>query len=430
MEKHHNKSKLSLQNLILISMAVGPAFGLLLSFLGWTQFAHDWIKPFGTVFINLLKLIAIPLVLVSVVNAIASFRDDPQNVTKKGLKTIGLYLLTTFVAVTIGLSIVNLTKPGKTISPEIRTLLKERFKGDYEKKKQTAKKVKESGPLQPIVNMFPKNIFAALTNTGNMLQVIMFAFLLGGSLMLTEKQYADPVKDFFHGLNEVLITMVDLIMKMAPIGVFALLTTLVTEIAGEDIRMAVRILGSLAYYGIVVVTGLFLMAFGFYPLMLKFYTGRKYFEFLKGIFPAQTTAFYTSSSAATLSVTMRCVKNNLKVSKSTADTVLPLGATINMDGTSLYQAVAAVFIAQAYEMDLSLAQQLSILATATLASIGAAAVPGAGIVMLVIVLEQAGIPVEGLALIFAIDRILDMCRTTVNVTGDAAVSAMVDHERP
>ncbi|MEM7180780.1 MAG: dicarboxylate/amino acid:cation symporter [Spirochaetota bacterium] len=429
MQQTEKQPKLSLQTLILLSMLLGPIVGLILSYMGLTQFSTNWIKPFGTIFINLLKLIAIPLVLVSVINAIASFRDDPQNVTQKGLKTVSLYLFTTFVAVTIGLSIVNISKPGNTITPEIKALLKEKFEGDFHKKTRSAAMVKEQGPLQSVVDMFSNNIFASLSNTRNMLQVIVFAFLFGASLMFTAKEYADPVKDFFNGLNEVLITMVDLIMKTAPLGVFALLVSLVTDLAGKDIALAWRILGSLAYYGFIVVIGLFIMAFGFYPLMIKLFAKRGYFSFLRGIFPAQTTAFYTSSSAATLSVTMKCVKENLKVSKSTADTVLPLGATINMDGTSLYQAVAAVFIAQAYNIDLTLAQQLGILATATLASIGAAAVPGAGIVMLVIVLEQAEIPVEGLALIFAIDRVLDMCRTMVNVTGDAAVSILVDYDK-
>ncbi|MCP5502186.1 MAG: dicarboxylate/amino acid:cation symporter [Leptospiraceae bacterium] len=407
-------------------MLIGPALGLVLSYLGYSSLSNNWIKPFGDIFINLLKLIAIPLVLVSVTNAIASFRDDPQNLTRKGLKTLGIYMFTTISAVSIGLLIANVTKPGSKVSPEIKILLREKFEKKYEEKAKTAEEVKKQSPIQPIVDMFPSNIFSSLADTKNMLQVITFAILLGLAIMFTDPKYADPVKDLFHGLNEVLITMVDLIMKLAPYGVFALLCSLVTEIGGDNPIMAIKILAALGYYSLIVVLGLGIMIFLFYPLMIKIVAGYDPKKFFKGMIPAMTTAFYTSSSAATLSVTMKCVKENLGISKKTADTVLPLGATINMDGTSLYQAVAALFIAQAYNLDLSITQQLGILATATLASIGAAAVPGAGIVMLVIVLEQAQVPTEGIALIFAVDRILDMCRTMVNVTGDASVCILVD----
>jgi Na+/H+-dicarboxylate symporter len=285
-------------------------------------------------------------------------------------------------------------------------------------KREAAAKQKDAGPLQALIDLVPSNIFEAASSNRNMLQVIFFAVFFGIGLILIPEKKAKTVKEFFDGFNEVILKMVDLIMLAAPYGVFALLAALVVEAPSADLFAA------LGLYALCVVLGLLLMI-GVYITLVKVITKKSPKFFLNGIAPAQLLAFSTSSSAATLPVTMERVTEHLGVEEEVSSFVLPIGATINMDGTSLYQAVAAVFIAQAFGMDLSFGTQLGIIATATLASIGSAAVPGAGMVMLVGVLGYAGIPEAGLALIFAVDRPLDMCRTVVNVTGDATVSMMV-----
>lgn len=410
--------KLPLHWKILLGMLFGVLFGLLLSQFDWGRdLVVDWIKPFGTIFINVLKLIAVPLILASLIKGVSDLKDITQ-LSSMGSRTIGLYLMTTLTAVTIGLSIVNLIKPGNTISDETRTELLSAYASDAAAKQTVAAAQKEAGPLQALVDMVPSNIFAAMQDNGNMLQVIFFAIFFGIGIVLIPQKKSQSVKDFFDALNEVILKLIDLIMIAAPYGVFALLAALVAEAPSTDLFKA------LGLYTITVLLGLLCMLF-FYIILVRLVTGEKIGFFLKGISPAQLLAFSTSSSAATLPVTMERVHEHLGVEEDVSSFVLPIGATINMDGTSLYQAVAAMFIAQAFGMDLSLGAQLGIIATATLASIGSAAVPGAGMVMLVIVLAQAGIPEAGLALIFAVDRPLDMCRTSINVTGDASVSIIV-----
>ena len=410
--------KLPLHWKILLGMLFGVLFGLLFSQFEWGRaLVVDWIKPFGTIFINVLKLIAVPLILASLIKGVSDLKDITQ-LSSMGGRTIGLYLFTTLTAVTIGLSIVNVIKPGNTISDETRTELLSAYASEAAAKQSVASAQKEAGPLQALVDLVPSNIFAAMQDNGNMLQVIFFAIFFGIGIVLIPQKKSQAVKDFFDALNEVILKLIDLIMIAAPYGVFALLAALVAEAPSADLFKA------LGLYTITVLLGLLCMIL-FYLLLVRLVTGKKIGFFLKGISPAQLLAFSTSSSAATLPVTMERVHEHLGVEEDVSSFVLPIGATINMDGTSLYQAVAAVFIAQAFGMDLSLGAQLGIIATATLASIGSAAVPGAGMVMLVIVLAQAGIPEAGLALIFAVDRPLDMCRTAVNVTGDASVSMMV-----
>jgi Na+/H+-dicarboxylate symporter len=416
--------KLALHWQILIGMALGVIWGMLASSFGLVDFTTDWVKPFGTIFINLLKLIAVPLVLVSLITGVSSL-SDVSRLSRIGSKTIAIYLITTVLAVTLGLLLVNIFEPGKAFSPEKREEFNEQFASTTTQKSTDAAAVEQQGPLQPLIDIVPENIFGALTNNGAMLQVIFFALLFGIALIMIPPDKAAPVNDFFEGVNLVILKIVDIIMKTAPYGVFALLAGLVVDFAGDDPGAAVELLLVLGYYCIVVIFGLALMIFVVYPLLVVFVGKTRYQDFFKGMFPAQMLAFSTSSSAATLPVTMERCEHNLGINREITSFVLPLGATINMDGTSLYQAVAAVFIAQAYGIDLDIMAQLGIVMTATLASIGAAAVPGAGTVMLVIVLQQAGIPVEGIALIMAPDRILDMLRTTVNVTGDATVSMMV-----
>ncbi|MCP2042174.1 dicarboxylate/amino acid:cation symporter [Pontibacter sp. HSC-36F09] len=418
--------KLALHWQILIGMALGVAWGISASSFGLIEFTSDWIKPFGTIFINLLKLIAVPLVLVSLITGVASL-SDISKLSRIGTKTIGLYLMTTLFAVVLGLVIVNVAEPGKAFSPEKREEFKSQYAAATTQRSSDAAAVEQQGPLQALIDIVPDNIFGAMTNNASMLQVIFFALLFGIALILIPRDKASPVNAFFDGVNLVILKMVDIIMMAAPYGVFALLAGLVVEFAGDDPSAAAELLLVLGYYCIVVIIGLAIMMFVVYPLLIKFLGKSSYVDFFKGIFPAQMLALSTSSSAATLPVTMERCEERLGINREITSFVLPLGATINMDGTSLYQSVAAVFIAQAYGMDLSLATQAGIVLTATLASIGAAAVPGAGVVMLVIVLQQAGIPIEGIALILAPDRLLDMLRTTVNVTGDASVAMIVAH---
>ena len=403
---------------ILIGMVLGVTLGIIFSnFDGGKQLIQDWVKPFGKIFINSLKLIAVPLILASLIKGVSDLKDISK-LSKMGGRTIFTYVLTTVIAVSIGLGLVNIIKPGNSISEETRKELVANYTGSTQKYKDEAKNQQSTGPLQALVDLVPNNIFKAASSNKNMLQVIFFAIFFGVGLILIPEKKSKPVKDFFDGFNEVILKMIDLIMLAAPYGVFALLASLVVESPSVDLFKA------LGWYALTVVTGLLIMIV-FYSMVVWFFTKKTPKFFLNGISPAQLLAFSTSSSAATLPVTMERVSEHLGVDEEVTSFVLPIGATINMDGTSLYQAVAAVFIAQAFGMDLTLGTQLGIIATATLASIGSAAVPGAGMVMLVIVLAQAGIPEAGLALIFAIDRPLDMCRTTVNVTGDAAVSMLV-----
>ena len=416
--------KLALHWKILIGMVLGIIFGFIMNSVdGGKGFVSDWIKPFGTIFINLLKLIAVPLILASLIKGISDLKDISK-IKKMGLRTMVIYMMTTLVAIVIGLGIVNVVKPGAGMSAD--TI--EKIKSKYETSSGVVDKLtkasaqKDSGPLQALVDIFPSNIFTSLGDA-SMLQIIFFAMFVGISLLLIPEKKAKPLMDFFDSLNEVVMKMVDLIMLFAPYAVFALLANVI--IAFDDTEILLKLL----VYALCVVGGLLLMI-GFYLILVAVYTKKSPLWFLKQISPAQLLAFSTSSSAATLPVTMERVEEHLGVDKEVSGFVLPVGATINMDGTSLYQAIAAVFIMQVvWPEGLTFSNQLIIVATALLASIGSAAVPSAGMVMLVIVLESIGFPPEllpiGLALIFAVDRPLDMCRTTVNVTGDATVSMII-----
>ena len=416
--------KLELHWQILIGMIAGIVFGFAMTYLAWGRdFVQDWINPFGTIFVKLLKLIAIPLILASLIKGISDLKDISK-FRKIGLRTIGIYITTTVIAITIGLLLVNLLQPGDGISEDTITKLTDTYSRDagVTSKLEEAFKQKESGPLQFLEDMVPDNAFFAMSNNSLMLQVIFFAIFLGISMLLVGEEDAAPIKKFFDSLNEIVLKMVDLIMLSAPFAVFALLAGVVVSSSDPDLLLAL-----LKYAGVVLL-GLFVMIV-FYSIVVATFTRYNPWSFLVKISPAQLLAFSTSSSAATLPVTMERVEEHIGVDKEVSSFVLPVGATINMDGTSLYQGVAAVFISQALGFDLSFADQLTIVLTALLASIGSAAVPGAGMVMLVIVLEAIGFPPDklaiGLALIFAVDRPLDMCRTVVNVTGDAMVAMMV-----
>jgi Na+/H+-dicarboxylate symporter len=403
-------------------MVLGVLFGLiLLNFEGGKSFIINWIKPFGTIFINSLKLIAVPLILASLIKGVSDLKDLSKLSSMGGI-TISTYIFTTLMAVSIGLIAVNIVKPGEYITEETREQLVSAYSTNANQKIEAANNQKNLGPLQPLVDIVPSNFLSAASNNRNMLQVIFFAILFGIAMILIPKKKSKPIKKFFDSLNDVILKIIDLIMLSAPYGVFALLAAIIVEAPSMDLFKA------LGLYSLTVLFGLFLLIC-IYIIIVKLFIGKSPSYFIKGISPAQLLAFSTSSSAATLPVTMDRVQDHLDVEEEVSSFVLPIGATINMDGTCLYQAVAAVFIAQAFGLDLSLAAQLGIVSTATLASIGSAAVPGAGMVMLIIVLSQAGIPEIGLALIFAVDRPLDMCRTVINVTGDATVSMFVNKFR-
>lgn len=417
--------KLELHWQIMIGMFFGILFGFGMAQLTWGKdFIMDWIGPFGQIFVNLLKLIAVPLILASLIKGISDLKDISK-FRNIGFRTIGIYMFTTVIAITIGLVLVNLIEPGEGISEDTITKLSNTYANDssIQGKISEATNQKERGPLQFLVDMVPSNAIAAMSNNKLMLQVIFFTIFMGISMLLVGEKRSKPLKDFFDSLNDVILKMVDLIMLAAPFAVFALLSQVV--VTADD----PEILQKLLSYSGVVILGLLLMI-TFYCSLVYLYTKKNPIWFLKQMSPAQLLAFSTSSSAATLPVTMERVEEHIGVDKEVSSFVLPVGATINMDGTSLYQAVAAVFIMQVlWPEGLTFGNQLSIVVTALLASIGSAAVPGAGMVMLVIVLEAIGFPADlypvALALIFAVDRPLDMCRTVVNVTGDATVSMIV-----
>ena len=416
--------KLALHWKILIGMIFGILFGLGMTGLeGGASFISNWINPFGSIFVKMLKLIAVPLIIASLVKGISDLKDISK-FKNIGLKTISIYIGTTVIAITIGLLLVNIVKPGEGISDETIHKLTETYANSVGVKSKLSEASKQisSGPLQFMIDMVPDNAIKAMGDNKSMLQVIFFTIFLGISMLLIGEKKSKPLKKFFDSLNEVVLKMVDLIMLFAPYAVFALLANVVVSSNDPDLLLA------LLKYAFTVVGGLLLMI-TFYMILLRIFTKKNPIVFLKQLSPAQLLAFSTSSSAATLPVTMERVEEHIGVDKEVSSFVLPVGATINMDGTSLYQAVAAVFIAQALGFDLTFTDQLIIIITALLASIGSAAVPGAGMVMLVIVLEAVGFPADklaiGLALIFAVDRPLDMCRTVINVTGDATVASLV-----
>ncbi len=411
--------KLPLWAKIFIGMGLGILWGMISVWTGWEAFTIDWVKPWGTIFLKLLKMIAVPLIFVSLVKGISSLTDITK-LSRIGYKTIVIYIITTVFATTVGLALVNVLKPGDVFPDDKQEEYRQKFSGQIELRQESAREIEKRSPLQFFEDMVPDNIFLAAGDNSKMLQIIFFAILFSLALVLIPGESTKVVKDFFDGLNDVILKIVDMIMRFAPIGVFALMAALVVDYSGD-----MDIFAALGMYMITVTIGLVLLIVGFYPLLIRIFTHIRIPDFFRGILPAQLVAFTTSSSAATLPVTLKQVINELRVSKPIANFVLPVGVTINMDGTSCYQAIAAVFIAQVFGIDLSLGQQLIIVLTATLASIGSPGIPSGSIVMLIIVLNSVGLPVEGLALILGVDRPLDMLRTVVNITGDSTVSSIV-----
>ena len=409
---------------IIIGLVAGIVYGIINASAGWGSFTTDWIAPFGTIFINLLKLIAVPLVFASLVTGVASL-SDTKKLSRIGGKTITIYIATTIVSVTIGLFLVNFFQPGGQIPTEMKTELQKTYEKNVENKTSNAQKVKERGPLKPIVDMVPSNIISSASSNRNMLQIVFIAILVGIGLIQIPKEKSNTFLGFFENLNDVVLKIIDMIMLMAPVGVFALIAQTINKVVGDNISQVIELMSALGFYMFTLILGLILHVFISYVFLLKFYTKMPLQHFFKGIAPAQLLAFSTSSSGATLPITMERCEDELGVSEEISSFVLPLGATINMDGTAQYQAVAAVFISQALGMDLTIGDQLTIIITTVLASIGTAAVPAAGIIMLIIILESVGVPSDAIILILGVDRILDMVRTTVNVTGDAAVAVSV-----
>ena len=416
--------KLELHWKIIIGLVLGLLYGIFAASQGLASFTNDWVAPFGKIFLNLLKLIAVPLVLSSLITGVASL-SDTKKLSRIGGKTIAIYVLTTAVAVAIGLISVNILQPGDTVPEDMKTKLQETYKSAASGRMEAAEEVKDRSILQPLVDMGPSNVFSSASNNRNMLQVVFVAIIVGIALIQIPKNKGKPVLDFFEGINELVIKLVDNIMLIAPIGVFALIADTITSVAGDNLNNILELLSALGYYMLAVIIGLVLQMAITYTFVLKSFSKMNLKTFYQGIAPAQLLAFSTSSSGATLPVTMERCEEELGVSEEVSSFVLPLGATINMDGTALYQAVAAVFIAQTIGMDLALGAQLTIVFTAVLASIGTAAVPGAGIIMLIIILEAVGVPSAGIALILGVDRILDMMRTVTNVTGDATVAVAI-----
>ena len=410
---------------IVIGLFLGLIWGLLSSLIGWNEFTSEFIKPFGTIFVKLLKLIAVPLVLASLVAGVASLNDTTR-LSRMGGKTVFIYMITTLLAITIGLVMVNTFQPGKSLPQETMDSLQQTYSSSLENRSASADEVLNRGVLDFIVDVVPDNFFAAASDNSRMLQVVFVAILLGVGIIHLGGKKAKTLVTVFDAFNDVIILIVELIMKTAPFGVFALMASLIIDLAGDDLVKAFELLGALGWYSLTLVIALIIHVFLVYSTMFKIFSKEVgLFQFFKAIRPAMLLGFSTSSSSATLPVTMERVEKNLGVDEEVSSFVLPVGATINMDGTSVYQAIAAVFIAQALGMDLTITQQLMIVVTAAAASVGAAGVPGAGIVMLVVVLETIQVPTAGIALILGVDRILDMCRTVVNVTGDAAVAYVV-----
>jgi proton glutamate symport protein len=417
--------KIPLHTQIIAGLILGLVFGLVIIKFGIDpEFTINFIKPIGTVFINALKMIAVPLVFASLVIGVANL-GDISKLSRIGGKTIFAYLITTIIAISIGLLLVNVIKPGDSLPQETRESLMALYDDAVGTKAEKAAEVRSQGPLQPLIEIVPENIVKAAADNSSMLQVVFFAIIVGIALLQIPKEKAKNFINFFDAFNDVIIKIVEYIMLIAPYGVFALMASLIVEIAGDNPDSAVELLLALLKYTLVVLGGLILIIVGIYSVILKSFTKIKFIDFIKAMRPAMLLGFSTSSSSATLPVTMKLVEEELGVSEEVSSFVLPLGATINMNGTSLYQAVAAVFIAQALGMDLTISQQLTIVLTATLAAIGSAGVPGAGLIMLIIVLEAIGVPGAGVALIIAPDRILDMFRTVVNITGDATVCVAV-----
>ncbi|MDR1886879.1 MAG: dicarboxylate/amino acid:cation symporter [Prevotellaceae bacterium] len=420
MTKTGKKLSVPLYMQILFGMITGILIGIIALQFNGERFVQDWIYPWGRLFIRLLQLIAIPLIFVTLVKGLTGLKDI-RDFSRMGGKALVLYLATSMLAVLLGLSMGLLVKPGNLVDKTRVEHIREEYRTVAAEKELAAEQSKNQGPLSFINDIVPDNVFDAATSNSRMLQVIFFALFFGVAALTIKSDKIQPVINLFDGLNDIILRMVDYIILLAPYGVVALMAGLITDFKGD-----ISIFSALAVYALVLVFALLLLMFFFYPLIIHLFTGIKVRTFLKAIYPVQLFAFTTSSSAATLPLTMNVVEKKLGVSQATASFILPVGATVNMDGTSCYQTVAVLFIAQILSIDLTVGQLLIVVGMCILSSIGTPGIPGGSFVILTIVLTSVGIPAEGLALILGIDRPLDMLRTSVNVTGDAVVAAIID----
>jgi len=404
---------------ILLGLVLGAVAGAVANFLdiGLLRDLLVGIQPFGDAWIRLITMIVIPLVVASLLVGTASL-GDLRKVGRIGGKTLVYYMLTTAIAVTIGLVISNVFQPGARIDESTRDTLSAQFEGQAAQSMLLAEE--KPGTVEVLLNMIPRNPVQAAAEM-DLLPLIIFTIIFGAAVTMVEKERREAVLNVFHGVNDASMVMIHWIMKLAPYAVFALIGAVVAEFGLDLLR-------SLLFYSLIVVAGLLTHALFTYGLVLRFLAGFNPFDFFRRIVNAPIIGFSTSSSNATLPVTIETAEEEVGVSNEVASFVLPLGATINMDGTALYQAVAVMFIAQIYGIPLGMGEQLIIVLTATLASVGAAGVPSAGIITLIIVLNSVGMADQvqaGIALILGVDRILDMCRTAVNVTGDLTAATVI-----
>ncbi|KAA6339581.1 Proton glutamate symport protein [termite gut metagenome] len=405
---------------ILLGMGAGILIGIIALHFNGTSFIQDWIYPWGRLFIRLLQLIAVPLVIVSLIKGVIGLKDISR-FSRMGGRALIIYVITTIIAIMIGLSMGLLVKPGELVDKTQIAHIQEEYQTIAEEKAIVAEQSKEQGPLAFINEIVPDNIFSATTDNAKMLQIIFFTLFLGIAALTLPPAKIKPVIELFDGLNDILLRMVDYIICVAPYGVTALMAGLITDFNGN-----ISIFSALAVYALTIIVALLSLIFIVYPLFIRFFTKIKATKFMKVMYPVQLVAFTTSSSAATLPVTLEAVENKLGVSQETASFVLPVGVTINMDGTSCYQTIAVLFIAQVLGIELSIGQLFILVGMTVLSSIGTPGIPGGSFVILTVVLTSIGIPAEGLALIIGIDRPLDMLRTSVNVTGDAVIAAIID----
>lgn len=412
---------------ILLSLLLGVTFAICSTKFNLpTSFTIEYIKPFGTIFLNSLKLVAIPLIFVSLVVGVSSV-DSTSKLSRIGTRSLLLYTLTTIVAVGIGLLIASVVKPGYFFPEQARIKLMELYANNFTETTEFSQSA-HADPLQFLIDLVPSNFFNTLTNNLNLLQVVILAIVFGIALLKIEESKRNAVTVFFVGINSALIEVVKIAMKLAPLGVFSLVASMLVEVVDTNSYTEVfGILYSLIWYTVSTIGGLIVILFIVYPIMIKGFSKINCSKFFKSIFPAQLVAFTTSSSAASLPILLDNVEKKLGISGEISKFVLPLGATVNMNGTALYLGVTIVFIAQALGIALSFTEQLSIVAYVTVSSVGVAGVPGAAIVATTMILQTLGIPAAGLAIILIPEHLLDMCRTVINITGDAVVAVIVEN---
>ncbi|MDR1500115.1 MAG: dicarboxylate/amino acid:cation symporter [Tannerellaceae bacterium] len=423
MKTQRKKLSLPLYLQILAGMVIGIVIGLIAIYVNGDGFVAGWITPWGQLFIRLLRLIAIPLIFVTLVKGIAGLKDISR-FSRLGVRTLLIYLCFITISAAFGVGLGAAVRPGAMIGSDLAASLQETYRGAIADKEVAATDVSREGPLSFLNDIVPDNIISAAGNNSAILQVIFFAILFAVAALMIPWERARAVVELFDALNDIILKMVHFIIKLSPIGVTALMAGLVIDFRGDA-----SLFGALGIYALTVTGAMLVIMYGFYPLVLRVFSRKvSVRSFLKAMYPVQLFAFTTSSSAVTLPVTMKAVEEDLKVSREISSFVLPVGVTVNMDGTSCYQAIAILFISQVLGMDLSLSQMLTVLFMTVLSSIGTPGIPGGTYVILAMVLTSIGIPAEGLALIIGIDRPLDMLRTAVNVTGDAAVACMMERD--